>query len=392
MLKSTPSLFYDGIVEEKELDMLDRYVNKGGKRLRYGYTTGSCGTAAVKAALTMLLEQHTVEEVTIDTPKGWTITIPVYGGKVTESEATCYVIKDAGDDPDVTDGLHIYARVRLTQQGITLHAGEGIGRVTKKGLSIPVGEAAINPVPRQMIYDAARELLGEDRGCEIELWIPKGAVIAKKTFNEKLGIVGGISIIGTTGIVEPMSEEAFMESVKLEMDIMRAEGKTVLIFVFGNYGEAFLREQMHLTESALTNVLKTSNFVAPLLAHAAAIGIETIHYVGHIGKMVKIAAGMPNTHSRYGDNRMETLVACGQHIGMDKELLATIGGCNTTAEVVDLIEGGDHEQELYDTIVKRAQGHCEAFANNQVTIDCSMFCDGRMLATTQGEKGGRIHD
>ncbi len=365
--------------------MLERYVNKGGKQLRYGYTTGSCATAVVKAALTMLLEQHTVDSISIDTPKGWTITIPVFEARYTETEASCYVIKDAGDDPDVTDGLHIYGKVRLSEEGITIRAGEGIGRVTKKGLSIPIGEPAINPVPRQMMYDVANELLGKDKGCDILLWIPKGAEIATRTFNAKLGIVGGISIIGTTGIVEPMSEEAFMESVKLEMDIKRAEGNEALIFVFGNYGETFVRQHMTLSEVFMSSMIKTSNFVAPLLTHAGHIGIRKIHYIGHIGKMVKIAAGMPNTHSRYGDNRMETLVACGQHIGMKQDMLTTIAHCNTTAEVVDIVKGHKDEQAFYQHIVDQAQHYCKSYAGQGVSIECSMFCDDRLLGTTKLE-------
>lgn len=366
--------------------MLNRYINKGGKRLRYGYTTGSCATAAVKAALTMLVTQQPVQEATIDTPKGWQITIPVYEGHYTEEEATCYVIKDAGDDPDVTDGLHIHAQVRWNSTGTQLLAGEGIGRVTKKGLSIPVGEPAINPIPRQMIQQAVKEVIGEDRGCSINLWIPKGVEVAKKTFNSKLGIVDGLSIIGTTGIVEPMSEEAFMESVQLEMRIKRAEGRQHFIFVFGNYGETFIHQHRHrlgIEEEALETVIKTSNFVAPLLEHAGDIGIQKIHYIGHIGKMVKIAAGMPNTHSKYGDKRMETLVACGQHLGFDQAMLTTIGACNTTAEVVDLLVGHEKEEAFYETLVKKAKEHCMGYSHGKVEVECSMFCDDRLLSSTK---------
>jgi cobalt-precorrin-5B (C1)-methyltransferase len=197
--------------------MMERYVLKNGKKLRYGYTTGSCAAAAAKASAIMLKSKEKINEVEIDTPKGWNLKIQIHDADFNDKKASCSVVKDSGDDPDVTNGLKIFAEVASTgRKNIKIIGGKGIGKVTKEGLSLEPGEWAINPTPRKMILEEIRKIFPKG-GYIIKLWIPKGEEVAKKTFNPKLGIEGGISIIGTSGIVEPMSEEAFKESIRLEM-------------------------------------------------------------------------------------------------------------------------------------------------------------------------------
>ena len=218
-----------------------------GKRLHYGYTTGSCAAAATKGAVQMLLSGHPVQQVSLLTPKGWLLQLVLEACNLDAQQATCAVRKEAGDDPDVTDGMLIYATVRKTAQQIIIDGGQGIGRVTKAGLNQPIGEAAINKVPRQMILEAAQEICqmyGYTGGLQIEIWAPLGEQIAQETYNPKLGIVGGISILGTSGIVEPMSQQALLDTMETELSVLQAAGNRHLLLVLGNYGQRFAQSYL----------------------------------------------------------------------------------------------------------------------------------------------------
>ncbi len=275
------------------------------KTLRMGFTTGSCAAAAACAAAQLLVTGKAVPFVMLHTPKKITIFLEIAESSLSGNCATCAVLKDSGDDPDVTNGVLVYATVSLRSDGeISIDGGEGVGRVTLPGLDQAVGSAAINSVPRQMIRQAVRNVLGEGRGAHVVISIPAGRELAARTFNPRLGIVGGISVLGTSGIVEPMSEDALRETIRVELNIRRAQGMDSLVMAPGNYGRDFL--QKHYGVSPDTVVL-CSNFIAEAVEMAAKMGFRSLLFAGHIGKLVKVAAGVRNTHSKYGDGRMATI-------------------------------------------------------------------------------------
>ncbi|MCI8418400.1 MAG: cobalamin biosynthesis protein CbiD [Lachnospiraceae bacterium] len=322
--------------------MLDAYVTKNNKKLRLGYTTGSCAAGAAKAAALCLLSGQVVPCVELLTPKGILLRLEVLDQKRGPGWVSCAIEKDGGDDPDATHGLRIYAKVSFMENWeesqISIEGGEGVGRVTKKGLEQPVGTAAINRVPREMIAKALEEACaqyGESRGLQVVISIPGGEKVAQKTFNPRLGIVGGLSVLGTSGIVEPMSEEALIASIRAEIRMQLANGRAYLLLVPGNYGTEFLGEARR---ELLEEAIKCSNFVGEALDVAVTEGAKGVLLVGHIGKFVKLAAGIMNTHSRNADGRMEILTAHGALQGADRELCRRLMDCVTTDEALDLLE------------------------------------------------------
>lgn len=338
---------------------MDKTIEKNGKVLRYGYTTGSCATAATKAALLMFLRQEKQEEVAISTPKGWALNLRVHDQTYDDKGASCAVVKDAGDDPDITNGLKIFSKISPTKKpGICFVAGVGVGQVTAKGLSIPPGQPAINPVPRLMMETVVNEVLQalgkrEDAcGWRIEIAIPQGEALAKRTFNPKLGIKGGLSIIGTSGIVEPMSEEALKATLKLELAVLRAKEAAQLIFVPGNYGKDF-SERLGLPQEM---VIKTSNYIGFMLDEAERLGIKKILMVGHLGKLVKVAGGIFNTHSNVADGRMEILAAHAGILGATQAEMVAIMAAKTTDEAADLLRRRpDYFNHLAQVVKEKAR-------------------------------------
>ena len=315
--------------------------NVNGKLLRCGYTTGACAAAAAKAAAAMLLSGASVGRVSVGTPKGVALTLDVLDIRLTEAYASCAVRKDAGDDPDVTDGALVYARVERSARGIAIDGGEGVGRVTRPGLDQPVGAAAINSVPRRMItaeLQGLAEETGYAGGFSVVLSIPGGEELAKRTFNPRMGIEGGISVIGTTGIVEPMSNRAMADTVRLELSQLRAAGARDVLLTPGNYGETFAREQLGLS---MDGHVSCSNFIGDAVDGAVELGFARVLLVGHIGKLVKLGLGITNTHSSSGDGRMETLLACALEAGAALPLLKEISHSVTTdAALMPLWEAG----------------------------------------------------
>ena len=303
------------------------------KLLRYGYTTGSCAAAAAKAAAQMLRTGQPVSQVRIVTPSGVPLTLDVLDPVLGEDSASCAIRKDGGDDPDATSGLLIYATVRPIPQGIRIDGGPGVGRVTKPGLDQPVGAAAINHVPRQMIEAAVAEALqGASGGMEVIISVPGGEEVGKRTFNPHLGIVGGISILGTSGIVEPMSEQALVDTTRVELNMCRAGGATDLLLTVGNYGDDFASCKLGLS---LAGRIKCSNFIGQTLSDAIPLGFRRVLLIGHIGKLVKLGAGIMNTHSAQGDARMEILVSCALARGASLEALRAVVACITTEAALE---------------------------------------------------------
>ena len=295
--------------------------------LRKGFTSGSCAAAAAAAACRMLLSGIRLDSITIDTPAGIPYHAELLDVSMEKDRVSCGVRKDGGDDPDVTTGLIIYAcveRIKEKTQSdaadvkqIYLQAGEGIGRVTAPGLDQPVGSPAINRVPRRMIMDEVRstvELFDEEGPLSVTISAPGGEKLAEKTFNERLGIVGGISILGTTGIVNPMSEEALLATIRLELRQRRLAGQDTVVVTPGNYGMEMLKKTF---DYDLEKAVRCSNFIGDTIDMAAGEGFHRMVLIGHMGKLVKCAGGAMNTHSRYGDGRMEILAAEAYRQGAD---------------------------------------------------------------------------
>lgn len=304
--------------------------NVDGKLLRCGYTTGACAAAAAAAATAMLLTGEPAPAVSLPTPKGVMLTLDVIDGKIGENSASCAIKKDSGDDPDVTNGVLVYAKVETCAAGVQISGGVGVGRVTKPGLDQPVGEAAINSTPRRMITEAVEDACiqyGYTGGISVCISVPNGEELAKRTFNPRMGIEGGISIIGTTGIVEPMSHTALIDTIRLELRQLAATGAKSVFLAPGNYGETFAATRLQLSLNAH---VACSNFIGDAIDATVELGFTKILLVGHIGKLVKLGLGMTNTHSANGDGRMETLLACTLAAGAELPLLQEIAACVTT--------------------------------------------------------------
>lgn len=307
-----------------------------GKSYRKGYTTGSCATAAAKVAALMVLRQQVINQVSIVTPSGVTLRLNVEQPLICGQQASAAIRKDGGDDVDATHGMLIFAQVALNDSGsISIVGGEGVGTVTRKGIGLPVGSSAINRTPLHTIEEAVREVIGPERGAKIVIFAPEGEERAQKTYNGRLGILGGISIIGTTGIVTPMSEESWKRSLALELEMKRAQGMTSVILVPGNHGERFVQEQMLLSGD---RVVTMSNFVGYMLQETQRLGFRRVVLVGHLGKLIKVAAGIFHTHSHIADGRMETLVTRLALMGAPHELLQAVFECSTTEAAMELIE------------------------------------------------------
>ena len=341
----------------KEVKM-EEYVYFNGRKLRYGYTTGSSATAATKAALMYLLQdgEQDIPEVTIGLPSGKSITIKVDSLKKADNYALASVLKDGGDDPDVTHGLQIFSKVSLRDDAkINIFGGIGVGKVTKKGLPISPGNSAINPTPLKMIRATVESVLPTGKGADIEIFVPKGEETAKKTLNAKLGIIGGISILGTTGIVKPMSEDAWKASlaIELKMALENAENGEA-IFLFGNRGKKYLTDNFE-DNTSLSVVI--SNFVGYMFDRACEFEARKIYFIGELGKFVKVAGGIFHTHSRVSDAKMEILTANALLVGESMENLKKIMASNTTEEATKYIE----KTEVYDLLAKKAKQKCEEY-------------------------------
>ena len=337
---------------------MDEYLYFRGKKLRYGYTTGSSATAATKAALMYLLDdsKHDIPEVTIKLPSGNPLTISVNSLEKKENSILASVIKDGGDDPDVTHGLEIYSKVSLRNDSkINIFGGIGVGKVTKKGLPVAPGNSAINPVPLKMIRETVEEMLPEGLGADVEIFVPKGEETAKKTLNAKLGIIGGISILGTTGIVKPMSEESWKASLAIELKMaLENAGNAEAIFLFGNRGKQYLSDNF---DDNISQAIVISNFVGYMFDRACEFEVKKIYFIGELGKFVKVAGGIFHTHSRVSDAKMEILTANALLVGESTENMKKIMVSNTTEEATKYIE----KTEVYNLLAEKAKQKCEEY-------------------------------
>ena len=347
--------------------------------LRWGFTTGSAATAAALGAVRWLLARP-VLRVALRLPDGGTLSIPLGGCRTVPGGAEAWVVKDAGDDPDVTHGLPVVARVRLLPgEEILLEGGEGVGTVTRPGLPVPVGERAINPGPRKMLLQHLRAELPPGLGASVVLSIPGGEEVAARTFNPRLGIQGGLSILGTQGVVRPMSEPALTATIRAELSVRAAEGHRGICLVPGNYGRNMARS-LGVPED---RVVGMSNFVGEALEAAADLGFRDLLLVGQVGKFAKLAAGCRDTHSRRSDARLESLGVCAALHGAPPDGVRRILEANTADEAAtDLLAvpwGPGALRELADRAARAAGRIC----GPQVRLGCLIFAlPGRELART----------
>ncbi len=333
----------------------------------------------------MLLSGETVSQITLMTPAGIPLTLDILELRLTDDCASCAIRKDSGDDPDITNGILIYATVCKCESGVVIDGGEGIGTVTKPGLDQPAGNAAINSTPRRMITDALTEIAAEHGyagGFHVIITAPEGAEIAKKTFNPRMGITGGISIIGTTGIVEPMSNAAVVDTIRAEANMRRAAGQENLLLTVGNYSDTFLQDfRPELADRAVM----CSNFIGDALDIGVTLGFRSILLIGHIGKLVKLGAGIMNTHSSYADGRMETLIACGALAGIPRELLVQIPECVTTDAALNILYQHPKYTEMLQILTERIAYYLSARVKDQVQTGAVVFSNQHdLLLKTAG--------
>ncbi|MCD7764296.1 MAG: cobalt-precorrin-5B (C(1))-methyltransferase CbiD [Lachnospiraceae bacterium] len=408
---------------------------KKSKKLRCGYTTGSCAAAAAKAAAQMLLSSRICFHADLMTPKGIRLHLPVEEQQITEGYASCAVRKYGGDDPDATNGILIYAKAEYLRcdmesavqqlygnslenqmsddkgtgtgmfSRILIDGGIGVGRVTKPGLEQPVGAAAINRVPREMIrkeVESVCELYEYRGGLKITISVPEGVEIAKRTFNPHLGIKGGISILGTSGIVVPMSEEALIASIRVEMKQKVEQGEQYILITPGNYGADFIRRETaqqtakgdsaepagscsgpgedHLTEDSsgyrhlnAEDSMKCSNYVGETLDIAEELGVKGILFVAHIGKFIKVSGGIMNTHSAHADCRAELMAAQAMRAGAPSEVVRQLLDTNTTEEAVGILSETGMLEPTMAEVTSRIQFHLQKHCRGALETEAVIF-------------------
>ncbi len=348
--------------------------------MKYGFTTGSCAAAASKAAAYMLLFDTEKKEIQIETPKKISYKADIIDIKKEERSVSCAVKKYSGDDPDITNGMLIYSRVSLEEiydsdrpAVIDIDGGKGVGRVTKTGLDQPVGNAAINHVPREMITREVLEvcMLADFHGrLSVVIMADGGEEIAKNTFNPRLGIVGGISIIGTSGIVEPMSSRALLDTIRLELNQKRTQGFRCAAISPGNYGIDFMKETYGYD---LDKSTKCSNFIGDTIDMAAELGFESVLLTGNIGKLVKVAGGIMNTHSRQADCRMEIMAASAIRAGVKNEDVIKILDCIVTDEALEIIKEAGKLDKTMGLLLERTLFYLNKRAAGKIDVECIIY-------------------
>ncbi len=363
------------------------YVIRQNKKLRRGYTTGSCAAAAAKAAAGMLLSGSVVSQAELVTPGGVRLDLEIEDISRGPDYVSCAVRKDGGDDPDATNGILIYARVERSAgpEQVSIDGGRGVGRVTLPGLDQPVGAAAINRVPRQMIREAVLEAAGAcgyEGALRVTVSVPEGEEIAEKTFNPRLGILGGISILGTTGIVEPMSEEALVKSIEVEMRVRLSGGNRRLVVIPGNYGAVFSKNELGIRPE---EAMKCSNYVGETIDMAVAMGAESLLFIGHIGKFIKLSGGIMNTHSRNSDSRMELLSAAALRGGAPLPVLREVLEAATTDEGLRILKEAGFLEAAMDQVMEKIGFYLAHRSGGAIPVEAMVFSNlYGLLGKTKG--------
>ena len=365
---------------DKEIgkETVTREIGRTRSGLRYGWTTGSCAAAAAKAAAQMLFSGEEIRQVRLMTPKGIELYLDVEDVTRMPDRVQCAVRKYSGDDPDVTDGLLVYAKVEKDAEEsfglrVILDGGTGVGRVTKPGLEQQIGQAAINKVPRRMITEEVERICRACGYCgemKVTISIPDGEETAKKTFNPRLGIVGGLSVLGTSGIVEPMSEKALTDTIYLEMKMLRESGYSCCYAVPGNYGMDFLTDQLGINPDL---AVKCSNYVGDTIDDAKLLGMKGLLLIGHVGKFIKLAAGVMNTHSRTADCRMEVFASHAAMAGADAAVVKEIMACLNTTEAVKILKDRGLLQDIMKTVMERITFYLRQRAGGELETGAVVF-------------------
>lgn len=360
--------------------------------MRSGFTTGSCAAAAAKAASYMLFAGKEKNSIQIITPVGKSFDARIVDIVRDKDMVSCAVIKDGGDDPDITTGVHVVARVSLggevyDRPHITIDGGRGVGRVTKPGLDQPIGNAAINHVPREMIEKEVTEIcdLFDYTGeVSVLIEVPEGAEIGAKTFNPRLGIEGGISILGTSGIVEPMSSQALLDTIYVELKQQRAIGYEKIVISPGNYGMDFMKAEYNYD---LDKSVKCSNYIGDTIDMVRELGFKEVLLVGHIGKLVKLSGGIMNTHSKIADMRMELIVEAATACGGSEDICNRILECVVTEEAVRVLETEGLRSVTMNTIMDKCMQHLRKRAGDTLGIECIMYSNEQgLLAQSSGAR------
>ena len=367
---------------------LEHYIRSGQKQLRCGYTTGTCAALAAAGATTLLLSGRQLHTLSLRTPKGIAVETAPDFLFLKEGTAVCGIVKDGGDDADVTHGMTIEAHVKKScRPGIFVDGGEGVGRVTKPGLDQPVGAAAINRVPRRMIEQQVQQVCDEwgyDGGIEVCICIPGGRETAQKTFNPLLGVEGGLSILGTSGIVEPMSEQALVNTIEIELRQTAALGSKRLLLTPGNYGVDFLKKSGIAGD---VPVVKCSNFIGDALDITSTHEFEDVLLVGHIGKLVKLAGGVMNTHSRYADCRTELVCAHAAACGASQQVCRSLLQAATTDACIEILDNACLRKPVLDALLRAIQQHLEHRVLGKYRIGAVLFSNQYgLLGQTQMAK------
>ena len=344
------------------------------KRLRSGFTTGACAAAAAKAATLLLVKGISSEQVDIPFPDGSRKSFTIHTALLSKDNiSTCSIIKDAGDDPDVTNRAEICAAVSLQFQetkkncvvidNLQLCGGNGVGMVTKPGLAVHVGEPAINPVPRKMIVQAVREIIPHGR-VSITITVPKGQLLAEKTLNHRLGIVGGISILGTTGIVRPVSADAWTATIKASMDVAKEAGLTDMVLSTGRTSEKGAQQLLDLKEEAYAMM---GDYLEFSLKEAALREFSTIHLAGMWAKIIKAALRVPQTHVRNGVLEMVDAANLLAELGAEGKLLQKINQSNTAREMYEHIQQAG-QTKLVKGVCNKAKEYCEDITGRKIKV------------------------
>jgi cobalt-precorrin-5B (C1)-methyltransferase len=380
LIDSDDTFINDLSIAEKEQDLPKEVKEKRKKgQLRTGLTTGTSAAAATKAALQTLLGKEIYEEIQITLPKGKIVELPIAWTRVDDSRVTCSVIKDGGDDPDVTHGAEILSTVEFTSEAgsVQVKGGIGVGKVTKPGLGLPIGSHAINPVPLKMIKDSVDEVLSKNIdstksfGIAITITVPKGAEIAIKTDNPRLGIIGGISILGTTGIVLPYSTASFAAAIRQGLDVGIAQGADTFILTTGGRSEDFMK---HLFQERYPEhcYIQMGDFAGFSVKQCHDKGVKRIFIGGFIGKLTKIAMGVKQTHVRGSHVSMDFMARLAEESGANKELVDSIVNANTARHVSEIIDSNSIVG-FYDLICREAVKQLKNYSGNQLLIEVLLF-------------------
>ncbi|MCC7558775.1 MAG: cobalt-precorrin-5B (C(1))-methyltransferase CbiD [Methanobacteriaceae archaeon] len=354
---------------------MERFNKSPNKEIEFGITTGTAAAAASLAAF-LAIKNKTISFVDIKTPVG-ILKIDVANSKcLDEKSGQACILKKSYNDPDVTKNMKICAQVKIIDQPqIIIKGGKGVGTITKPGLQVPVGEAAINPTPQSIIEENLKLFLEKNQGLEVIISAPNGEEIAKKTMNPRLGIIGGISILGTTGIARPMSSKAYMESLTCQIDVALAQGYDQLIFVPGNIGQELALKILTKEED---QIVQMSNFVGYMLKEAAHKGVKNIILMGHAGKLVKIAAGIFNTKNSIADGRAEIIAAYAGLVGAPQDIIKKVFESKTTEDMIEILNEKDLVKEVFNSIAESIKYKCEKrFSINFEVIIVRM--DGTIL-------------